>query len=161
MAANDYHFVTNWRFDATIEEVAAILEDVDQLSTWWASVYLDVKVTEPGNKDGVGKRVDLLTKGKLPYKLRWSFTVTESNSPDGFTIKAEGDFVGIGTWILKQDGPVADVTYDWRIRADKPLLSSLSWLLKPVFRGNHEWAMAQGETCLRQELLDRRRLKSA
>jgi hypothetical protein len=49
-----------------------------------------------------------------------------------------------------------DVSYDWRIRADKPLLRWLSFLLKPVFRWNHHWAMARGEESLRAELVRRR-----
>jgi hypothetical protein len=49
-----------------------------------------------------------------------------------------------------------DVTYDWRSRARKPILRSLSWLLKPVFAANHRWAMARGERSLALELQRRR-----
>jgi hypothetical protein len=55
-------------------------------------------------------------------------------------------------WTFVQDGANVDVTYDWRIRARKPLLRSLSWLLKPVFAANHRWAMARGEESLVLEL---------
>jgi hypothetical protein len=48
-----------------------------------------------------------------------------------------------------------DISYDWRIRADKPLLRTLSFLLKPVFSANHRWAMAQGEASLKRELVRR------
>jgi len=30
-----------------------------------------------------------------------------------------------------------DITYDWRIRADKPLLRYLSFVFKPIFSANH------------------------
>ena len=30
MANNDYHFVTEWSFDATVDEVASILEEMHQ-----------------------------------------------------------------------------------------------------------------------------------
>ena len=46
--------------------------------------------------------------------------------------------------------------YDWRLRADKPLLRNLSFLLRPLFEANHRWAMAQGETSLKLELQRRR-----
>jgi hypothetical protein len=49
-----------------------------------------------------------------------------------------------------------DITYDWRIQAQKPLLRKLSLLLRPVFEANHRWAMAQGEESLRLELARRR-----
>ena len=41
------------------------------------------------------------------------------------------------------DGPEVEIVYDWRVRAAKPLLQQLSWLLKPVFAANHRWAMAR------------------
>ncbi len=47
------------------------------------------------------------------------------------------------------------ITYDWKIRANKPLLRSLSVVLKPIFAANHRWAMARGEESLRLELARR------
>jgi hypothetical protein len=49
-----------------------------------------------------------------------------------------------------------DITYDWRLSAEKPMLRHLSFLLKPVFEANHRWAMAQGEESLKLELARRR-----
>ena len=65
---------------------------------------------------------------------------------------AWGDFDGTGRWTFEQDGAFVNITYDWNIRAEKPLLRYLSFLMKPIFAANHRWAMAQGEACLRQEL---------
>jgi hypothetical protein len=45
-----------------------------------------------------------------------------------------------------------NVTYDWRVKAEKPLLRYISFLLKPVFAANHRWAMRQGEQSLQREL---------
>jgi Polyketide cyclase / dehydrase and lipid transport len=162
MGANDYHFVTRWRFRADIREVADILDDVESLPRWWPSVYLDVKVLEPGDPStGVGKTVELFTKGWLPYTLRWRFRVVDRRPPKGFALEASGDFDGRGVWTLEQQGETADVTYDWRIRADKPLLRWLSFLMKPLFSANHEWAMARGEESLRLELSRRRATSDA
>jgi hypothetical protein len=156
MRSNDYHFVSRWCFQAKIEEIAAILEDVDSLSEWWPSVYLKVATLSDGAANGVGRRVDLLTKGRLPYKLRWQFTVVESRSPHGFSIQADGDFVGQGHWRLVQNGPLAEVEFDWRIRAEKPILKAFSWALKPLFAWNHRWAMERGQECLCAEIKRRR-----
>ncbi|HKG20626.1 MAG TPA: polyketide cyclase, partial [Blastocatellia bacterium] len=57
-----------------------------------------------------------------------------------------------GTWTFRQDGDYVNVIYDWKIRADKPLLRALSFLLKPVFSANHRWAMRRGEESLKLEL---------
>ncbi|HSI72124.1 MAG TPA: SRPBCC family protein [Fimbriimonas sp.] len=157
MRSNDYHFVSRWCFQARIEEVAAILEEIESLPDWWPMVYLQVRILDPGANNGIGRKVDLLTKGRLPYQLRWQFTVVDNNNPYGFTIEAEGDFVGRGVWRLVQNGPLAEVEFDWRIRAEKPILKSMSWAMKPVFEWNHRWAMDQGQECLCAEIKRRRR----
>jgi len=154
--SNEYHFVTTWRVPATREEVAGILADAPGLVRWWPSVYLGVTVRSPGTADGVGRVVDLHTKGFLPYTLRWSFTVTEVRGVDGFALEATGDFVGRGVWTFEQQGDTCLVTYDWRILAEKGVLKHLSVVMKPIFGANHRWAMARGEESLGLELARRR-----
>lgn len=146
--SNDYVFVTRWRVEASIEEVSDVLDDALSLPRWWPSVYLEVRKLP----DGV---IDLYTKGWLPYTLRWRFRVTESRKPYGFTLEAFGDLVGRGEWTLTQDGAYADIVYDWRVRADKPILRYGSFIFKPIFAANHRWAMARGEESLKLELLRR------
>ena len=160
MPRNYYHFITRWRVEGSVNEVADVLKKAEALPRWWPSVYLDVQVLEPGDQDGVGKLVSLFTKGWLPYTLRWQFRVTESHYPFGFSLEAWGDFDGRGIWSFEQDGERVNVVYDWKVRADKPLLRALSFLLKPAFAANHEWAMARGEESLKLELM-RHRARSA
>jgi hypothetical protein len=154
LASNDYHFITHWRVESTIAEIFEILQDGPALVRWWPSVYLDVKVLEPGDEVGIGKVVGLYTKGWLPYTLRWRFRVTEVRK-DGFTLVAEGDFDGRGIWTFEQDGPWVNITYDWKIKAEKPLLRYFSFIMKPIFSANHQWAMAKGEESLKLELARR------
>jgi len=154
MATNDYHFITTWRVMSTVEEVSEILGDPQGLARWWPSVYLDVKVLEEGDENGLGRVVSLYTKGWLPYTLRWDFRVTDVQ-PDGFTLVAWGDFDGRGIWTFEQDGEFVNVTYDWKIKAEKPLLRYFSFVMKPIFSKNHRWAMAKGEESLKLELARR------
>ncbi|HEX8746698.1 MAG TPA: SRPBCC family protein [Pyrinomonadaceae bacterium] len=158
MASNEYHFITEWRVEGTVEEVSAILEDASGLPRWWPSVYLSVEELEPNDESGAGRVVSLYTKGWLPYTLRWKFRVTASRHPYGFTLRAFGDFEGTGVWTFKQDGRFVEIIYDWRIRADKPMLKALSFLLKPIFSANHRWAMTRGLESLKLELARRRAL---
>jgi hypothetical protein len=160
VASNDYHFISNWHVEGTVDQVSAIISDTASLPLWWPSVYLGVTVLQPAQKDGTLKVVKLLTRGWLPYSLDWTLEVTESRHPYGFTLEAEGDFIGRGIWDFVQDGERVLVRYDWKIRADKPLLRALSFAFKPVFEGNHRWAMKRGEESLRLEL-QRRRARSA
>lgn len=156
MAANEYHFITNWLLDGTVEEVYDTIADSEGLVRWWPSVYLGVEVVREGDERGVGRVVRLYTKGWLPYTLRWDFENTEAERPRRLAIRADGDFQGRGVWTFEQDGPAVEVTYDWRIHAQKPLLRTLSPLMKPAFSANHRWAMARGLESLKLELARRR-----
>ncbi len=156
MPANEYHFITHWRVPGTVEEVGQIMADVPSLVRWWPSVYLAVHEVAAGNAQGVGKVIDLDTKGWLPYTLRWRLRVTEVDDGQRIALEAEGDFVGRGIWTFAQVGAWVHVTYDWKVRAEKRVVRRLSWLLKPVFSANHRWAMAKGEESLRLELARRR-----
>lgn len=153
MSTHDYHFLTKWQLEASPELVYRTLEDVEQLPIWWPSVYLDICILKKGGERGIGKQVALYTKGWLPYTLTWQFTVTEAEFPKGYSLRAEGDFAGTGTWRFT---PLADgyteASYDWRISAEKPILKYFSFLMKPIFSANHHWAMRKGEESLKLEL---------
>ena len=156
-APNEYHFVTHWRVEARREEVFAVLTDSESLTRWWPSVYLSVQpIGPPPGPDGVGKRLLLDTQGWLPYRLRWELRTVEHQPPSRLAIEASGDFVGSGVWTLAQDGSATELRFEWAIRAHKPLLKHLSFLLKPVFVLNHRWAMARGLESLELELERRR-----
>jgi hypothetical protein len=158
---NEYHFLSRWQLEGTCGEVADVLGDPLGLTRWWPSVYLRVDELRPADARGLGRRVRLQTKGWLPYTLEWEFEVVESRYPYGFVIVAGGDFDGRGEWTFRQNGPLVDITYDWRLRAEKPLLRHLSFVMKPLFEANHRWAMAQGEESLKLELARRRALSDA
>ena len=156
MPAPEYRFRTQWRVAGTVEEVAGVLADTRELARWWPSVYLEVEELEPGGEDGVGKRARLHTKGWLPYTLDWELRVVESRHPNGFTIEATGDLSGRGVWTLEPSGAWTLVTYDWRVRAERPLLKALSPLFRPLLAATHRWAMRKGEGSLALELARRR-----
>lgn len=151
-----YEFVTVWRVAGTVDEVKAVLGDAAGLRRWWPAVYLAVDPVEPGGPDGVGRTLDLHTKGWLPYTLRWRLRITEPVTHAGFALEATGDLEGTGRWAFEQDGPEVVITYDWRVSATKPLLRRLGWLLRPAFAANHRWAMARGEESLALEMRRRR-----
>ena len=82
-------------------EIAGLFEATQELARWWASVYLDVRVVEPGGPHGLRQVVNLYTKWWLPYTLRWQFTVVEQRYPYGSVLEARGNFVGRGEWIAR------------------------------------------------------------
>lgn len=152
---NQYKFLTRWRVRATPQQVYDLISDPLDYPRWWPAVYLDTKQLAPGDAHGLGRRVHYHTKGWLPYKLRWESCSTEADCPRRIAIRATGDFDGRGIWTFESDGEFVNVTFDWQLTAEKPLLRYLSFFLKPIFAANHVWAMARGEQSLRLELARR------
>lgn len=161
MASNEYHFITNWKVKGTCLEVYNILSDSESFARWWPAVYLDVIVLEKGDANSLGKKVKLYTKGWLPYTLKWDFEVVENINPTTFTIRASGDFAGRGTWLIRKDGDNCNVSFDWKLEAEKPFLKTFSFIMKPIFSANHIWAMKKGEESLKLELLRQRSVTPA
>lgn len=136
---------------ANAEEVFAIISEPLEYPRWWPSVYLETAELLKGQR-GVGRRVRFHTRGWLPYTLRWETVVTAVEIPRRLAIRATGDLEGRGIWSIVQNGEWCDITFDWKLQAEKPLLAALSFALKPVFEANHRWAMARGEESLKLEL---------
>jgi len=156
--ANEFRIVTQWVLQADIADIAAILTDAEALPRWWGDVYLAATVTDPGDENRIGRRVTVHSRGWLPYRLNWTATLVAADLPQSWQIAATGDLEGHGVWRLRQDGPRALVDYDWRVKAERPVLRVLSPLLAPVFAWNHRWAMARGLKGLRHELARRTQL---
>ena len=157
MGSNEYQFITEWDLDAPIEEVFDVIENGSEFPRWWPEVYLDARAEKKGRPDRKGDKLHLHTKGWLPYTLRWTAEVIESSPPIRLEFAATGDFVGRGIWTLTNSGPKTHARFDWSILAEKPLLRRLSFIFKPIFSWNHQWAMARGRERITEELA--RRLK--
>lgn len=152
MATNDYQFLTIWEISAPAESVFQLIESPVEYPRWWPEVWLAVKELDPGDANKIGSRFLLHTKGRLPYTLRWESQTIEKQYPHRLVLKATGDFDGQGIWTISHSESGTRVEYDWRLRAEKPLLKKLSFLMKPLFRWNHHWAMAKGLEGLCREL---------
>lgn len=154
--AHEFRIVTTWRLQATAQEVAAVLTDATALTRWWGQVYLSVAVVAPGDTAGIGRKVSVLSKGWLPYRIRWTGELVAADLPHGWTIRATGDLNGLGVWTLTEADGWTEAVYDWRVAAERPLFRLLAPVMAPVFAWNHRWAMARGEEGLRQEVVRQR-----
>lgn len=162
MAPQFYDFLTHWRFDdARITEVADILADTAALPSWWPELFRTVHIAKPGTGHGLGQIALCSCRARLPYTLRFTYTVADDRYPYGSTIEASGDLVGRGVWTLVERAGGVDVDYSWRVNLEKPILRILSPFLRPLLAGNHEWSMQRGAEGLRKELARRRALGEA
>lgn len=156
--AQEYNFLTPWRFDsATIFEVADILEDTASLPRWWPDLFKSVTIQKPGAEHALGQVAYCECRARLPYTLRFTYTVVEQRYPNGSTLTSTGDLIGTGIWRLAERDGGVDVEYEWRVRLEKPLLRFMSPLVRPFLVNNHEWSMQRGQEGLHREILRRRK----
>src|SRR5215216_1435085 len=81
MPANEYRFVTRWQVEGTPDAVFDILDNPLDYVRWWPSVWLRVEMLDRGGSDGTGRTVRVLSRGWLPYKLRWTARTVEAKRP--------------------------------------------------------------------------------
>ena len=62
MTSNDYHIVSEWRFEGQAQEVYDILSQPEELTRWWPSVYLSIEQIKEADENNLGQG--------FPRKLR-------------------------------------------------------------------------------------------
>jgi uncharacterized protein YndB with AHSA1/START domain len=139
--AGEYVFVDEWDVRAPVEEVFDALADARTYPVWWRPVYLSVEADGPPE---VGRISRQHFKGRLPYTLTTTSTIVRLERPRVVEAEVEGDLSGRGIWTLTEsESGVVHVHFDWRVNADRPLLRYLTPVLRPLFRWNHDWAIAR------------------
>jgi uncharacterized protein YndB with AHSA1/START domain/quercetin dioxygenase-like cupin family protein len=135
-----YVFVDEWDVAAPQQAVFDAIADARTYPQWWRPVYLDVDADGPAE---LGKESRQHFKGRLPYHLHTRSTVVALDAPRTVTAEVDGDLRGTGTWTLTPTATGTHVRFDWQVHADRKLLKVLTPLLRPVFRWNHNWAIAR------------------
>jgi Polyketide cyclase / dehydrase and lipid transport len=135
--ASEYVFVDEWDVDAPLAAVYDVVADARTYPEWWKPVYLavegDVKVTQHH------------FKGRLPYTLKMRAEMVREDRPRQFEVRVDGDLRGKGVWTFTPRNGGTRVRWDWIVFADRPLLRYLTPVLRPLFRWNHNWAVARAK----------------
>ena len=142
-----YSFVTTWRVTAPIGKVWDALQCI---SVWWPGMATP-RHLNPG-RDGVGARYERVTRGRLPYDLRYVITVTRYDPPREMAYDSEGDLVGRGSYVLTEAGDATQVVFTWEVATTGFWMNLLAPVLKPVFAWNHNYVMSEGEKGLARYL---------
>ena len=137
-----YVFVDEWDVTAPPQAVFDAIADARTYPSWWRPVYRDVQA-DGDPEVGVESRQHF--KGRLPYHLNTRSVITELEPPRRVTAEVLGDLRGRGTWTLTPAGEGTHVRFDWQVHADRALLRALTPALRPVFRWNHNWAIARAK----------------
>jgi uncharacterized protein YndB with AHSA1/START domain/mannose-6-phosphate isomerase-like protein (cupin superfamily) len=139
-ASRPYTFVDEWDVAAPPEAVFSALADARTYPAWWRPVYIDVESDGPAE---LGNESRQHFKGRLPYHLNTRSVITELDPPRRITGEVDGDLRGTGTWTLTPIATGTHVRFDWQVHADRRLLRLLTPVLRPLFRWNHNWAIAR------------------
>ena len=135
-----------------IERAFDLLADPAAYPRWWHGAGLRAQELSRGDEDGTGRTVDFEVRGFLPYVLRWRLCCTETKRPIKIVAEAEGDLEGRGTWFLRQAGCLVEITFEWKVRLQKPFLREAAFIFRPLLIWNHNRVMQTWETSLRHAL---------
>jgi uncharacterized protein YndB with AHSA1/START domain/quercetin dioxygenase-like cupin family protein len=153
-----YVFVDEWDVAAPPEAVFDALADGRTYPQWWRPVYIDVDADGPA---ALGKESRQHFKGRLPYHLHTRSVISALDPPRLVTAEVDGDLRGTGTWTLTPTASGTHVRFDWQVHADRKLLKLLTPLLRPLFRWNHNWAIARAMEGLEPFARERARSREA
>jgi quercetin dioxygenase-like cupin family protein/uncharacterized protein YndB with AHSA1/START domain len=137
-----YQFVDEWDVAAPPEAVFEAIADSRSYPVWWRPVYLDVQADGP---PAPGAAASQHFKGRLPYHLHTRSMVVEIDPPHRVVGDVDGDLRGRGIWTLTPAGQGTHVRFEWHVHADRLLLRALTPVLRPIFRWNHNWAIARAK----------------
>ncbi len=150
--AEDYEFVTVWRFDAPLEKVWACIKDSETWSDWWKGV-LKVEKLKDGDANGIGAIHRSTWKSALPYKLVFDSETVRIEELKLIEVRAFGELDGTGLWTLTAENPhQTRVQYDWTVKTTKSWMNFLAPIAKPFFRWNHDTIMNWGGAGLAKKL---------
>jgi uncharacterized protein YndB with AHSA1/START domain len=137
-----YRFVDEWLVPAAPAWVYELLSCPREYPDWWGDAFLEGE--GDAGRAAPGKRAHLVTRGRLPYRLRWELVCLEATAPTKLVSRIAGDFVGRGTWTITPTDTGARAVLEWDVEVRKGIVRHLTPLLRPVFAWNHRWAMRRG-----------------
>lgn len=138
-----YRFVTQWTFTAPVELVWEEVIDARAWPTWTKDLRkIDLRGPEPGL--ALGSVADCEVKGALPYSLRYSFEVVGLEPLRRLEMRAWGDLVGTGRWILEPHGGGTATTFSWDVGTTNRILNLVARLpfVRSLMERNHDNVMA-------------------
>ena len=128
-----------------------VLQDPLSWPDWWRGVQR-VSELDEGDDQRVGSRYRIAWRSRIPYDLRFDFTVRSVDPPCCMVGDAEGDLAGEGRWRLFEQGAVTAVLYEWNVRTTKPWMNAVGPLARPLFERNHDLVMRWGGEGLARRL---------
>lgn len=86
----------------------------------------------------------------MPYKLNFNMKLTEKNPLQSLKGIAFGELEGNGEWLFNQKDSIVYVQYNWNVITTKKWMNTFSFLLKLLFRINHNIVMGWAANALQK-----------
>ena len=145
MATNYYVFVDKFTVPCDGEVAYQYIRQIEEYPRWWGQL-------QDAPPDAAGSKYRVTVGGFLPYSLTIENEITFVDRPNRIDFAAFGDLEGKGTWLFKPVAEGTEITFEWRVAANKVMIRALSFLLKPLFRANHVYCIKRAREGIRQDL---------
>jgi hypothetical protein len=152
MATNYYVFVDKFTVPCDEEVAYQYIKQIEEYPRWWGQVYKKIEKLQDAPPDMAGSKYRVTVGGFLPYSLTLENEITFVDRPNRIDFVAFGDLQGKGTWLFKPVADGTEITFDWRVAANKVIIRALSFLLKPLFRANHVYCIKRANEGIRYDL---------
>jgi len=152
MATNYYVFVDKFTAPCDVETAYQYIHRIEEYPRWWGKVYKKIVKLKDVPPDTTGAKYRVTVGGFLPYTLTIENEITLVDRPHRIAFIAYGDLEGKGTWSFKPVAGGTEITFEWRVAANKSIIRALSFILKPLFRANHVYCVKKANEGIRQDL---------
>jgi len=151
MQDNYYKFITQWRIKAPLNDVWYAIYNSEEWPGWWKGVE-DVRVIRENDVDGINGIREYTWKSILPYKLVFKMRLVQKDDFELLRGIAFGELEGDGTWYFIEENGITRVRYNWNVKTNKAWMNYFTFILKPLFKLNHDVVMRWGAKCLAKKL---------
>jgi uncharacterized protein YndB with AHSA1/START domain len=136
-------FDRSWHFGVSPDELWATLAQSDRYRTWWPWLR-EFEVDGPGEALVTGASARVVIQAPLPYQLRCTIRVLESEADERLVTTVEGDLHGPARLELlpADDGTAARLV--WELELHTPLLRSLAVVARPAMAWAHDRIVERG-----------------
>ena len=151
MKNNYYKFITRWQIQAPVNDVWFAIYNSLEWPQWWKGVE-SVKMIQENNSFGINGIREYTWKSLLPYKLSFQMKLTEKEGYQFLKGIAFGELEGDGTWFFKEENGITNIQYNWNVKTNKSWMNFFAFILKPIFKLNHDVVMKWGAEGLAKKL---------
>lgn len=146
-----YAFTTHWQIKAPLQDVWQAIYHSLEWPEWWKGVEA-VKAISEGDEEGIGGVREYTWRSILPYRLTFRMRLVAIQPYQYLKGEAFGELEGTGEWFFEERKGITYVQYNWTVVTNKAWMNGMAFLLKPLFRYNHNVVMRWGAEGLAKKL---------